>query len=116
MPEPPDPKRPLDHLARALEELLRAGANALALWQEREGPALRSLRETLAREVTRWELRSADDPAAARVRDLFAAVLDLIEPDPSPPKPRSDPSPRRRTRRRVDQSSDRVGYSRRWPF
>ncbi len=95
------------HLARALEELLRAGAvaaeqladraerlepagetkaiaEALARWIERaDGPGLDALREGLRRERSRWDARSLDDPAAARVRDFFAALLDVLEIEPS---------------------------------
>lgn len=96
--------RPLDHLARGLEELLRAAADALALWRDMTprafGPTealldglvgqltrlldgdehlVRELRDALRREVERWELRAGEDPAARRVRELFAALLDLLD-------------------------------------
>jgi hypothetical protein len=105
----PERDRPLDHLARGLEELMRAGAEALALWRERgargdgeeafartleqlmsglsgwldqdDGRWLEALRSALRLEVQRWEDRAGADPAAARVRDLFAAALDLLSTD-----------------------------------
>ena len=87
------------HLARALEELLRAAAEAAAGLAERaatgepesvaallvraldaaDGPALEVLRAALRRERARWEPRALHDPAAARVRDLFAAVLGVLD-------------------------------------
>jgi len=105
----PDRERPLEHLARGLEELMRAGAEALALWRERsasddgeeaiartleqlmnelsgwlgqdDGPWLEALRSALRLEVERWEERAEADPAAQRVRDLFAAALDVLGTD-----------------------------------
>ena len=110
-----EPPRPLEHLSRALEELLRAAADGLTIWQERDHALLEPLQRALEREVTRWDLRSADDPAAARVRDLFAAALEAFEAE-RPAAPRSsEPSRERRKPRRVDPAVDRVGYSRRWP-
>lgn len=98
--------RALAHLARGIEELLRAGAEALAALREHDtrhgspaaleaalrslaehaagwladsdNGALRSLRGALQREVTRWDVRATDDPTALRVRDLFQALLDVI--------------------------------------
>ncbi len=105
----PERERPVDHLARGLEELMRAGAEALSLWRERgargdaedafartldqlaselsgwleqaDGPWLEALRSALRHEVERWQERAAADPAARRVRDLFAAALDLLAAD-----------------------------------
>ncbi len=100
-----DAQRPLTHLLAGIEELLRAGADAAVLWRRQVdahapsgsadggwswwGELARSIREdgfteelraALEREATRWELRSDGDPAAGRVRDLFEALLDLLEP------------------------------------
>jgi hypothetical protein len=73
-------RRPLLHLARGIDELLRAGTEGVELFLEGlETPALQSLREALRAEVRRWDARSHGDPAAARVRDLFAAILEVIE-------------------------------------
>ena len=71
------------HLLRGLEELGRAGVAALELAAERwDGPSRKEVREILQREVDRWEVRASDDPAAARVRDLFVAVRDVLDEDP----------------------------------
>ncbi len=82
---------PIEPIARALEDLLRAGADAVAQWRHGDTRLLDRGRETLATalraEVARWERRAAGDPAAARVRDLFAAALDLLD-EPQPPGPR----------------------------
>jgi hypothetical protein len=75
--------RPLLHLARGVDELIRAAADALELGLGRfDGPALTRVREAVRSEVQRWDERATGDPAAARVRDLFAAILDLLEEDP----------------------------------
>jgi hypothetical protein len=76
----PDPgARALAHLLRAAQELalaLAAGASALG----GRGPALESVREALRAEEKRWAERAAHDPAAARVREVFAALADVLEP------------------------------------
>jgi hypothetical protein len=76
----PDPgARALAHLLRAAQELalaLAAGASALG----GRGPALESVREALRAEEKRWAERAARDPAAARVREVFAALADVLEP------------------------------------
>ena len=117
-----DERRALGHLLLGIEELLRAGAEAAAALRAQSGaaprgqegergsaPLLDSVRAALEREVTRWELRGDDDPAARRVRDLFEAILDLIgSPSESPrseavsrpgseDRARSAPSPSRRS-------------------
>jgi hypothetical protein len=111
--------RAFAHFARGVEELLRAGAEALASLRERAassppsaleqalgrladdaaawvarggGEARGALRAALERERMRWEFRAASDPAAERLRDLCEALLDLLdEPGESPPEraPRS---------------------------
>ena len=110
-----EPPRPLEHLSRALEELLRAAADGLAIWQANDQALLEPLRRALEHELARWELRSADDAAAARVRDLFAAALEAFESEPLAPPSSGEKSRERRRPRRVDPAVDRVGYSRRWP-
>ncbi len=96
-------------LARAVDELLQAAARASSDLRGRaktgagpygstrlaellartldqvEGPALASLRRGLRQEQQRWAARAARDPSAARVRDVIAAVLTVLEPDPSGP-------------------------------
>lgn len=47
-----------------------------------ELPGLEELRQSVRKEVERWELRADSDPAARRVRDLFQALLDVIESPP----------------------------------
>ena len=67
-----------DALARTLDQL----ASELAGWLEQaDGPWLEALRSALRHEVERWQERAAADPAARRVRDLFAAALDLLAAD-----------------------------------
>ena len=105
MPEPP---RPLLHLLRGLEELLRAGAETAASWRARveaeqpgsleqglqqlggvlaafgvspEDDLMEALREALRAESARWEQRATVDPAARRVRDLCQALLDALGED-----------------------------------
>jgi hypothetical protein len=63
---------PLAHFARALEELL-LGVAASAV-------SLARLRRALRAEEQRWAAHAGDDPAAERVREIFAALADLLEP------------------------------------
>ena len=108
-------RRPGDHLARGLEELMRAAADGLAIWRERSEaspgapgnasleraaslllaaldqdpqPWLDLLAGALRGEIERWERRSASDPAARRVRDLFASLLDILGGDAGGERPR----------------------------
>jgi hypothetical protein len=106
--------RPVTHALRALEELLLSAADSLALirardaecgrlersvhdlaeqaaqWVARgEGHALRSVRAAVRAEMRRWEFRAGEDPAAARVYDLFAALDDLLADDEDSPPRRS---------------------------
>ena len=101
-----DSREPIVHLARGAEELLRAAADALALWRERErrpgseddplaglaaelerqissanGPWLAALRLSLDREIERWRARGEHDPAASRVADLFEATREVLSDD-----------------------------------
>ncbi len=120
MPESPSP---LDHLTSSLEELLRAGAAGLARLRERtegpvasagslerlirdladeldswlaraDSPLLGPLRAALRAETRRWEFRAAEDPAARRVHDLFALLLDALGDDAEPTRS-TTPRPRR---------------------
>jgi hypothetical protein len=107
--------RALAHFARGVEELMRAGAEALAALRARAasapaspleqalarlaeeaaawvarggGEARAALVAALERERTRWEFRAASDPAAERLRDLCEALIDLLEePADSPQEP-----------------------------
>ena len=96
-------------LARAVDELLQAAARTSAELRHRaesgplpdtsgrlaellahaldrvEGPALASLRSGLRQEQQRWAARAGRDSSAARVRDVIAALLTVLEPDPSGP-------------------------------
>ena len=79
MPEPG--ARAREHLLRAAQELalaLAAGASAFGGL----GPVQARLREALRAEEKRWADRAAHDPAAERVREVFAALADLFEPGP----------------------------------
>ena len=88
-----DERTAVTHLLLGIEELLRAAAEAAAALRARtvttpgaERPSERteemfdSIRATLEREIARWDLRGDDDPAARRVRDLFEAILDVMQP------------------------------------
>lgn len=107
-----DERNAIAHLLAGIEELLRAGADAAASLRELTRPDdtrapggqafLEDLRVALRRELARWELRGDRDPAAARVRDLFEAILDVIDAPPEPAhRPRAPESrtPRRRVQR-----------------
>lgn len=101
--------RPSAHLAQALEELLRATADLIALLRERgldgenadagtpralaelvRGLAsdaeslLPQLRSALGDELRRWQLRAEADPAARRVAEVFEALLDVVGTQPPP--------------------------------
>jgi len=47
---------------------------------DRAPALLAELRAALHDETQRWDERASDDPVAARVRDLFAAARDVLEP------------------------------------
>ncbi len=94
-------------LAQAVDELLQAAARTSSDLRRRaeggkgpdtpgrlaellahtldrvEGPAIASLRSGLRQELQRWAVRADRDPSAARVRDVIAALLTMLEPDPS---------------------------------
>ena len=96
-------------LARAFDELLQAAARTSSELRRQaesgaghdtsgrlaellahtldwvEGPALASLRSELREEQERWAARAARDPSAARVRDVIATLLTVLEPDLSGP-------------------------------
>ena len=63
----------LDHLVRAAQELALAVAAGAG--------ALDRLRDALRAEEKRWAERAARDPAAERVREIFAALADVLEPN-----------------------------------
>jgi hypothetical protein len=78
VPEPG--KRALEHLLRAAQELtlaLAAGASAIGGNQA----ALERLRAALRAEEQRWASLAANDLAAERVREIFAALCDVLAPD-----------------------------------
>ena len=66
----------LDHLVRAAQELALAVAAGAG--------ALDRLRDALRAEEKRWAERAARDPAAERVREIFAALADVLEPNTHP--------------------------------
>ncbi|MEE8557314.1 MAG: hypothetical protein V3T14_05460 [Myxococcota bacterium] len=74
-------------LVRLLEAFLRAAAESAAQVQ----PALRA-------EAARWKARASDDPAAARVHEVFLTLLEILEPPekPDPPPARSGTRGKRR--------------------
>ncbi|MGH9884114.1 MAG: hypothetical protein ACREBE_01195 [bacterium] len=78
MPEPG--ARALAHLLHAAQELalaLAAGASALGA----RGATLDRVRDALRAEEKHWAERAARDPAAAKVREVFAALADVLEDD-----------------------------------
>jgi hypothetical protein len=132
-----DLRRAWLHLTRGLEELLRGAAELAAAARERAegegtdapaaeagaahavgdlfdaltsgpGGGLDALRVALEREVGRWEEMAADDPAARRVRDVFAGLLAVLEAEPvrsARPLPRRAPG---RGRGRTPRASPRT--------
>ena len=83
------------------DQVLEQLAGDWARFLERaDGPLLGALRHALRAEVMRWERRSAGDPAARRVRDLFAALLEMIGDEATPDAARPiRRAPRRKTAR-----------------
>lgn len=78
MPEPG--ARALAHLVRAAQELalaIAAGASAFGA----RGPTLERVRDALRAEEKHWAERAARDPAAEKVREVFAALADVLEDD-----------------------------------
>jgi hypothetical protein len=102
MPEPG--RRAIGHLVRAAQEValaLAAGASALG---GADG-ALERVRAELRAEEKRWAERAARDPAAERVREIVAALADVLEPSARAPTSRESvgfdrPRTRWDTRRR----------------
>ena len=78
MPEPG--RNAILHLVRAAQELaLALGAFAGALGANEH--TLARVRDALRAEEKRWAERAARDPAAAKVREVFAALADVLEHD-----------------------------------
>jgi hypothetical protein len=75
-----EPGKPaFEHLVRAAQELALAfTASASALGGT--GHALERVRAALNAEEKRWAERAAHDPAAERVREIFAALADVLAP------------------------------------
>ncbi len=74
----------LEHLLRAAQELALAladGANALGA----NDHTIARVRDALRAEEKRWAERAAHDPAAERVREIIAALADVLEPSARPP-------------------------------
>lgn len=80
-PRVPEPgARAVAHLVRAAQELalaVAAGASALGAG----GATLERVREALRAEEKHWAERAARDPAAEKVREVFAALADVLEDD-----------------------------------
>ena len=79
--------RALGHLLRAAQELalaLTAGASALGGTRH----ALERVRAALRAEEKRWAERAAHDPAAERVREIFATLSDVLAASERVPKSR----------------------------
>jgi hypothetical protein len=99
------------HIARGLEEVLRGAADVVArarkrletrdgpagecagsrpdpledlrtLWEWGKRHALVPLRHAVRGEARRWEARAIDDPAAARVHEVFQTLLEILEEEP----------------------------------
>jgi len=85
MPEPG--QNAILHLVRAAQELalaLAAGAGALGANEH----TLARVRDALRAEEKRWAERAAHDPAAERVREIIAALADVLEPSVRAPTSR----------------------------
>ena len=85
MSEPGKPA--FEHLVRAAQELalaLTAGASALGGTRS----ALERVRAGLRAEEKRWAERAAHDPAAERVREIFATLSDVLAASERVPKSR----------------------------
>jgi hypothetical protein len=74
---------PLLELLRGIEHLLRAGEALIA-------QALPALRDAVATETKRWEARAGEDAAAARVYQVFRALLEILEASESDTPPSSE--------------------------
>jgi len=72
--------RALRHLLRAAEELALALAAGLEELGARTN-ASATLHAALRAEECRWRARAADDPAAARVAEVFGALADVFAPE-----------------------------------
>jgi len=72
-------KRALEHLVRAAQEAalaLAAAASAMATNEK----ALDQVRAALRAEEQRWAALAGEDPAAERVREIFAALCEVLAP------------------------------------
>ena len=84
-------QRALEHLVRAAQEMalaLTAGASAFA----ENTAALDRVRAALRAEEKRWADLAGDDPAAERVRQIFAALCEVLAP--AAPKESARKSPK----------------------
>ncbi len=63
---------PLVEIAKAIEHLVRAGEGVL-------GRVLEPFRAAVQAETKRWEKRAIDDPAAARVHEVFRTLLEVLQ-------------------------------------
>jgi hypothetical protein len=88
--------RLLRHLIRAAEELALAAAVALQAFGERSH-ALAALHAALRAEARRWRARADEDPAAARVAEVFGALADVFEPPERGGADEERPAARQRT-------------------
>jgi len=85
MPEPG--RNAIPHLVRAAQELaLALGAFAGALGANEH--TLARVRDALRAEEKRWAERAAHDSAAERVREIIAALADVLEPTSREPTSR----------------------------
>jgi hypothetical protein len=85
VPEPG--RRAIEHLVRAAQELALAfAAGASALGANRD--ALEHVRAALRAEEKRWATLATHDPAAERVREIIAALADVLEPSVRTPTSR----------------------------
>ena len=73
-------KRALEHLVRAAQEAALALASAASAMATNE-KALDRVRAALRAEEQRWAENAGEDPAAERVREIFAAIQDVLAPD-----------------------------------
>ena len=63
---------PLVEITKAIEHLVRAGEGLL-------GQVLGPFRAAVQAETKRWAKRAVDDPAAARVHEVFRTLLEILQ-------------------------------------